>query len=933
MKKSLFKKTLLFLMALLLSVALLSCKKDEPAGEGEGEPKQDPPTYENAYNLTDFDTDQANIEASGVGLDYAVIVFHYKRNANDYKNWGIWIWETSGHRLEIAGYDEFGVFYKLDLNDQVRTEGDTYHATKLGYIYFTPNWGSKDQYSADRFFDVEESMLDENNEIHLYSFEGVKDLYLDMEKEKPIQTIDTVTLANDAKSIKVVTNTQGYSYKLYVNGEVAISERITSTDKDVKARTMTLTIPISDFDISNEYTVGIVFEEGGKEKTKAVNKFSYYDTKEFIDNYVTDLNEELGVFVENGKTTFKLWAPISNEVSVQIWDAGHPVNLGTEEHPGDDEAQSYELVKGNKGVWSVTVDSNLYGKYYTFTVKNGLTVTENIVDPYAKAAGLNGLRGMILDFSTTNPEGWNENYSRPYSALQLIVYELHVRDITTHETWNGTEANRGKYLGLSEAGTKYQGVTTGFDHIKELGVNAIQILPFFDQENDELSDTFNWGYNPKNYNVLEGQYTSNPYDGDVRVREFKQMVKAYQEANIEVIMDVVYNHMNSLDNSSFHKIVPGYFFRYDKDGNPSNGSGCGNETASDRAMFRKFMIDSTEFWVTEYGLSGFRFDLMGLHDIETMNLLAANLKTIDNNIVVYGEPWTGGGSPLAEEKQAITKNVSKLVNVGAFNDDMRDGIKGPVFAGQDDRYYGGWLSVAKAQEKRYLTRLLKSTTGNFFNSSYKQMNYVSCHDNHTLYDILRINAINRGNGVELNFKESELNDADILAQGMIMTSSGVAFMLNGEELLRTKVIYDEEGNALPLFDPENNLVPYGVTHNSYNLPDKTNQIDWSLKVKNADVYNAYKTLISLRKNHPIFNAKVTSEEIGTASEAFVVKYEKNPSTEDTWSKALVIFGNINAKEEYTLEGNWQVAFQNGNVSVENGKVKVEKLSIIILYQE
>ena len=895
------KKILMLLLVFSLSLVLFSCKKDKPDDD-----KTDDNIYGN-LNPDDFPSETDSLKASGTGLDYAIVVFHYQRTKKDYQNWGIWTWgDGDGCRTEISNVDEFGVYYKIDLNDE--TKG-YYHSTHLGYIFFLPDWAAKDDYADDRFIDLDENMLDENNEIHLYTFQGVENMYLTPDKDNPIQVVQNAyyngiaSNNNNCTIFTVATNVVGASYQLLCDGKEIKSGTISSTTFNISCD--------EKFDILKSYSVIVTFKDG-KTYTKQCATTSYYSTEEFINNYTYN-GDDLGVTVAADKTTFKLWAPISNAVSVQIWDAGHPTSLRAD---GDDQAESYNLTRKEKGVWEVTVNENLYGKYYTYTVKNGDKETQNIVDPYAKAAGVNGLRGYIANFSKLNPEGWEYNFKRFYAPQELIIYELHVRDLTMSSTWNGSEANRGKYLGLVESGTTYtkgsETVSTGFDSIKELGVNAIQILPFFDQANDETSDTFNWGYNPQNYNVLEGQYSSDPFDAEARIKEFKQVVQTLTENNIEVIMDVVYNHMNGITGSSFDKIVPGYFFRYNSNGGASNGSGCGNETASENLMFQKYMVDSVLFWVKEYNISGFRFDLMGLHDIPTMKLIAKELKAIDPNIVVYGEPWTGGTSTLPTSSQAIQDNMNIVTGVSAFNESIRDAIKGSVF-----NLEGGWLSNTGTNS----SKIIESVSGKFHNNYIKQINYVSCHDNNTLYDRIALSTDSKGN---LLFDEADLAFADVVANGIIFVSKGITFMQAGEELLRSKPIYDKDGKIT------------GYSANSYNLPDSTNAIDWSRKITYKDVFDAYAELIALRNEHSIFVQEVSGKKLdtdGTVLEFNYHYFDEQVRGDDTWSKALVLVGNSEANMDYTLDGQWKVAFSNGNVTVSGSTVKVGKLSIIILYQE
>jgi pullulanase len=902
MKFKYLAKSIMLVLMLLFCTALVACN-DQNDGD-------------DVYNDDGF-------VARGEGLEYAIVVFHYQRNNGDYDNWNIWVWNNEGIRLGATNSDSFGVYYKIDLGDETK---DYYQATKLGYIFHKGEWEAKDTISKDRFVSLTEAMLNDKNEIHLYSFEGVETMYLDKEKNNPICEIKSFTLSStNTKQVEVNLNTKGKSYTLFRNNEVAKTGDISSAE-------FTVTLPEA-YSLAKGDAYKIVIDFGNNIVLESeLNYSTYYDTDEFKNTFIYD-GDDLGVTIENGKTTFKVWSPGASAISLQTWNYGHYTTYGTAEYPGDDTpVANINLTRDeeNPGVWSVTVDEDLTGMYYTYTATIGFTTTKDIVDPYAWAAGLNGMRGYIVDFSKTNPTGWSYNYTKsgnswsrnngiPYNVNELVIYELHVRDLTMDDTWNGTEAKRGKYLGLSESGTTYTDgtttVTTGFDHIKELGVNAVQILPFFDQYNDETSDTFNWGYNPQNYNVLEGQYSSNPYDAEARIKEFKEMVMAYQEAGIVVIMDVVYNHMNGISGSSFDKLVPGYFFRYNEDGSASNGSGCGNETDSRREMFNKYMIDSTKFWITEYNLAGFRFDLMGLHDYMTMNEIAKTLHDIDPNIAVYGEPWEGGTTTLTQRYHSDTANVSKLEGVAIFNDAIRDGIKGGVFTNTQPAWVQGSGAV---------TAITNSMDGLLYSNPTKQINYVTCHDNNTLTDKLRLSGV----------AESELADANVLAQSFVLTSEGITFLHAGEEILRSKPIFDAEGN------------PTGeYSHNSYNLPDSTNAIKWDEKITNIEVFNKYKELIAINREHALYQlnsfAQCSNYKIKESSKSMIVAEITRPNSladKEDWSKVTMIYTNKISKDStYTLTEEWKVAFVSGETTLKvgdtvTGTITAGKYAVIILYK-
>ena len=899
MKKICFSKFFITFLMALLCFGLVGC------GDDEGKKQPNKPSY----NRPSDDEEEEEVQA----LD-CVVYFHYQRKDSNYNGWQIWLWDNQGEAggaldPDASLTDSFGVCFKVDISDPA---GEFYGVSNFGYIYRYGEWIKKDEYGSDRLVTITEDMIDENKEVHLYSFEGVEAIYIDSERETPVYEITTFMLdvdyAGNPTTVVVGANALCH-YTVYCNGEVL-------ADRDLISKTDTVPLnkaySLSSGDI---YELECTFENG-KVLTAPLNIAKYYETTEFLTNYIYNGND-LGVTVKDGKTTFKLWAPASYNVLVELFNYGHPKKLGNEKHPGDNVPfKTEELTYQGNGVWSVTIDEDLTGKYYTYTVNNGLEYVYDIADPYATATGLNGLRSYIVDLDKLNPEGWEENRMSLYDPTELVVYELHIRDLTMDDTWNGKEENRGKYLGMSETGTTYtvngKTVTTGFDHIKELGVNAVQILPFFDAANKETrEDQYNWGYNPSTYNVLEGQYSSDPYDAEARIKEFKQMVKAYNDAGIEIIMDVVYNHMSGITGSSFHKILPGYYFRYTSDGKASNGSDCGNEVATEKVMVRNFIVNSVKFWAQEYNIKGFRFDLMGLIDTDTMNAVTTALKAIDSRIVVYGEPWGGfSASTLGDYRKTTAANASKVPNVGMFSDGYRNSVKGEA-----GKTTPGWV-----QGSGNLGDIEWGLKGLKVNSNPKQqVSYITCHDNYTLADRLRISGVS----------ESQLGDASVVSNGLILTSQGITFIHAGAELLRSKPIY------------MNGIWTGEYSHNSYNLPDTSNSIKWEDKVKYAKVYEAYKDLVEVAKQ-PAFHFSTKAE----IDANYNLKYSdgncifveiKVPT--GNWSKVTVLYtsgsgNNIN----YDLAGDWKVAAASGannyaKGQTVNGTVNLGAYSIVVLYQE
>ena len=729
------------------------------------------------------------------------IQIHYQRTDGAYDEWGFWIWEMGGNGdLYPMNYsDEFGgvAVYPLSaFGPNTLTKG-------IGIIPRRLDGWTKDC-DADRVINLSDYKMDENNYYHFYIKQGDVNIYMN-------STFSVAPMITDAgfssmQEVLVRTNTPITKATLFEDG-VLMAE--VAVDNQTSAK---LALPAGQQAVlGRTYEVEVVFDNGETSRG-GVSCNSLYASDDFNAQYYYD--GELGAIYTAEKTTFKVWSPVSTSIVLNIYEQGN----------GGAPVEQVEMTRGDKGVFETTLQGDYAGKYYTYTVVNYAHPNgTEVVDPYAKSAGLNGLRGMIVDFEQTNPEGWDKVSPVAYDRKELVVWETHVADVTSSTTWNGNIAWRKKFLGMTQSGTTYteNGVTvkTGFDHIVELGVNAVQIIPIFDQANDEENVAFNWGYNPLNYNVLEGAYSTDPTDGYARIREFKTLVQAYNAAGINIIMDVVYNHVSSAAGSNFDVLMPGYYFRYTGDGSLSNGSGCGNEFASENLMARKFIIDSTCFWAEEYKLGGFRFDLMGLHDIETMNLTAEALQKINPTIAVYGEPWCGGTSTLPASEQAIQVNANKLEGVGQFNDQMRDAL---IKGGLNSNMAKGWVTneyaVVNADVQKILAGLQGITKGSVaITDPNRTLNYVTCHDNYTLYDRIRAAGITDADTVK---------KMAMLANSVVLTSNGTSFILAGEEFLRTK----------------------GGDHNSYQSSYEVNELNYALKIQHMDMFKSYQALIDFKKN-------------------------------------------------------------------------------------
>ena len=772
--------------------------------------------------------------------DPSIQIHYYRANSADYTSWGFWLWSKMDEDCVINGnvdslneppygwplnyQDDDGAVAIYTLEELGWVDGED---VMLGFIAkkMESSW-TKDAYEADRFWNLSAATKDSNNYYHLYIVSGVGQMFDNKqdfirEGQQLQQNLQYGISAEftDVNRLTVTTNSPVKNVKLY-EGTTLLAQADTTSAKDIAYKFENG--KVMDFD--KEYKVKVTFAADNAERECAVSIVKLYNNVDFDTAYYYD--GELGAIYSPTSTTFKVWSPVSSKIVLNLYTEGN----------GGTAYETHEMVKGDKGVFSFTVNKDLETNYYTYTVYNAsYPQGREIVDPYAKSAGLNGVRGQIVDFSKTNPTGWDSVTPKSYDANELVVWETHVADVTSSSTWNGPQNLSKKFLGMIERGTTYQGVKTGFDHIVELGVNAVQLVPIFDQAgNDELNKAFNWGYNPLNYNVLEGSYSTDPTDGYARIKEFKQLVQAFNGANINIIMDVVYNHVSAAIGSNFDVLMPGYYYRYTQSGTLSNGSGCGNETASDHYMFRKFMIDSVCFWAQEYKLGGFRFDLMGLHDIETMNQLAAALKKINPSIIIYGEPWTGGNTPLDSSLQAKQSNTNKFEGYGQFNDQMRDSlIMGGLKAATDKGWATGGTTTAN------IANGLKGFTNASIKDLYKTVNYVTCHDNYTLHD--RIIATGQfgkaadvfsGDIVLTAEQQATIKQMAMLANSVVFSSNGVNFMLAGEEFLRSKAAGGAVGDEI---------------HNSYESSYKVNELDYALKVENADMFANYQKLIAFKK--------------------------------------------------------------------------------------
>lgn len=643
--------------------------------------------------------------------------------------------------------------------------------------------------------------------------------------------------------------------------------------------------------------------------------FSGKTQKIDFSSYPVYNGNDLGLTYTPSESIFKIWSPVASGAELIMYDSGiEGIQTG-----------KYTMKEQDNGIWAVTVRGDQKGKFYAFRVQVAKKWLNEVPDPYAKIVGVNGRRAMVADLRSSDPAGWENDQSPVFkNETDAIIYEIHIRDASISS--NSGIQHKGKFLGLTETGTKnINGLSTGIDHIKELGITHVHLLPCFDYNSiDETKSgpAYNWGYDPLNYDAPEGSYATDPYNGLVRIKEFKQLIKTFHENGLRVVMDVVYNHTALTENSNFNQLVPGYYYRQNKEGGFSNATACGNETASERPMFRKFMLESMKYWVKEYHVDGFRVDLMGVHDIETMNLISKELHELKPDILIYGEGWTAGASPLADSVRAIKANAWKLDKIAVFSDDIRDGIKGSVFEHKEKGFASGRTEMEESI-KFGITAACRHPQVNYAKVNYSKssyaaqpsqvISYCSCHDNHTLWDKLVISTP--------YIDEQVRTDMHKLALSIVLTSQGISFLHAGTEFMRSKK---------------------GV-ENSFESPDSINAIDWDLKSKNKDVFDYIKELIKLRKEHPAFRM-TRQEDIASGiifrsnlPEGLLSFTIDGTLSGDSWKKIQVFFNGSGKQQPIIIPKNWNAAVLNNVVTDISEKIlssiDLKPYSCTILYQK
>lgn len=641
-------------------------------------------------------------------------------------------------------------------------------------------------------------------------------------------------------------------------------------------------------------------------EVKAIYREIFFSSS-FNNKYAT--NEALGCFYSKNKTTFKLWSPAAEKINLLLYKNG---DIEIPESP-----RSYAMIEKD-GLWSLTISEDLNGYFYTYEVIVYGRLNE-AVDPYAKSLGVNGNRGAVINTEDTNPLGFEMDKS-PFieNFTDAIIYETSIRDISMHP--ESFVINKGKFLGLAEEHTKSSSnLTTALNHIIELGATHVQLMPIYDFSSlstDEKNPIkYNWGYDPQNFNAPEGSYSSDPYNPYTRIHELKTLIQTLHKNGLSVIMDVVFNHVFNQETENLEKIFPGYYFRMQEDGKPSDGSGCGNDTASERFMMRKFIIDSVYYWAKEYHLDGFRFDLMGLHDVTTMNAVREKLNTLNRPIMLYGEGWILN-TLLKGEFKANQENAYKMPHIGHFNDTIRNAVRGSVFIKEEQGYISGKCGLEEKIKECAAGCIDYYNTGkSLFNTPDQVINYVSAHDNNTLWDKLNFSSPDAD--------EEALKAMQRLANAIVITSQGIPFIHSGAEFCRTK---------------------YGV-EDSVRSGDEINSLDWDRKAKYLDVFNYYKGLIKLRKNHSAFRMN-NAEQIRKSLE-FISNTPKNTvgfmlrnhANNDDWKDIVIIYNANKTKVNITIpEGSWNLVVDNRNAGTEiirinNGSnLEVEKISMFVLYR-
>ena len=849
---------------------------------------------------------------------------HYFREDAAYGDWEVHMWN---------GVETLDATRPFILED-VEYEGTTYGATAtyyadaadswVGFIIKKPDW-TKDP-DGDRKIDVSDVL---GGTVHVYAKTGsaLEDFIVDKSEAQVGAKIISSVYDSIEDTLTVTT-------AVAIEGDLKNAFTLEGPGGDMKVTRVTnvegtceyLLEYAGQIDSENVYTV---YHKGTPCVVTVPNIYS----TEYFENLYTYEGDDLGAVWTEESTAFRLWAPNAAAVSVNLYGSG---TEGT-----DDLIASHELTADVSGTWVGTVEGDLNGVYYTYSVtRRGETV--EAVDPYARTTGVNGNRGMIVDLDSTDPEGWEDDtYVTQENYTDAVIWELHVRDFSIDE--NSGMENKGKYLAFTESGTTVPGteISTGLDYMKQLGINYVHLLPVYDINSvDETKGGYNWGYDPKNYNVPEGSYSTDPYNGAVRVNEFKQMVKSLHDNGIGVVMDVVYNHVADAGTFCINKIVPGYFSRIHDDGSYQSNSGCGNDTATERSMVRKYIVDSVLYWAEEYHIDGFRWDLVGLIDYETINEVMAAVHAVNPDILFYGEGWEmctwttkENGTIPYSKMMTIQPNDTKVNNENGtfafFNDTIRNAIHGGVFVAEDKGFVSGNLTPAarRAVTSGYMAASGWGSNGGTVDTPLQTVNYASCHDNYTLFDNLTIDVMDAAGctAAEAAPQAAAMNN---LAAAYYITAQGIPFIHAGEEMLRSKPDAQQAN---------------GFNHNSYSAGDEINAIKWAALQEElvSASHDYYQGLIAFRKAHPALRLTQKSDIIASLTDEMtdnnnvVVMVNNGAGLEDA---IVSVFNADPETQTVTLpEGKWSIcvsktAAGTESLAVVEGTVEVEGTSAMILVQ-
>lgn len=803
--------------------------------------------------------------------DEIKLTVHYNRPAGDYSGWNLWIWKNSERDAQDSPVSSSGVQFTSD-DDFGKVASVTLTGMStfkdVGIIVRLNDWAAKD-ISDDRFI----TKFDANGNVEVWLIQNDKNIYY----EKPdIRLKISSAYFDDLKRVKIELSKK-YLETALPNGGFTIDNdlkvtKVTGLNGDATGSTLFALDLDKEIDLTKIYRISHPTMEG-----REVSLGNAMGSEAFAKQF-TYLGEDLGNTYSKSKTSFRLWAPTASKVELLTYPSADST-----------KATRTAMTRDVNGTWLTSLTGDRDGLVYTYAVEVNGSVNE-VVDPYARAATINGRRGVVIDLKSTDPSGWNKNKpvfsGKPTDAL---IYELHVRDLSMDESGPFPDSVRGKFAALTIPNLKGKnGQPVGVAAIKDLGITHLHILPMYDYASvDESNPTFNWGYDPLNYNVPEGSYSSNPNDPKARITELKQAIQALHSQGIRVIMDVVYNHVYDAGSFSQSKIVPGYWFRTTSSGALTNASGVGNDTASERSMVSKFIVDSVKYWASEYNLGGFRFDLMGLHDIDTMTKVRNELNKIDPSIIIIGEGWNMGTHP--EEIRATQRNIKKLPGIAVFNDQIRDGIKGSVFDSANKGFVTGDFIKGLSVKAGIVgnTQFSNDLSPSFTTLSPAQsVNYVEAHDNNTLEDKIRLSV-------------PQVTDVDVarlhrLAGSIPILAQGVPFIHAGQEFQRTK-----DGDS-----------------NSYKSSDKINALNWELVTKNAVTRNYYKGLIDIRKNHPAFRLSTTAQVKSSlkflSTPNSVIAYQLNgEKVKDKWKQIIVIHNadQTGFKMKLPKKGNWRVVVE------------------------